>query len=59
MNRDALRAFLQIGFFILIGGLFSAVLQPGDSGEFVISICASGIGLLLIVGAVLVWRLMR
>ena len=59
MNRDALRGFLQIGCFIFAAGLCSAVAQPRESGEFVISICSSGTGLLLILGAVLVMRLTK
>ena len=59
MNRDALRGFLQIGCFIFAMGLCSALAQPRESGEFVVSICSSGIGLLLIAGAVLVMRLTK
>ncbi len=59
MNHDALRGFLQIGCFIFAVGLCSALAQPRESGEFVISICSSGIGLLLIVGAALVMRLTK
>ncbi len=57
MNNDALRGFFQIGCFIFAAGLCSALVQPGDSGEFVVSICSSALGLLLIIGAVLVMRL--
>lgn len=59
MARESLRGFLQLGFFIMVTGLCSAWLLPSDSGEFVISVCASGMGLALVAGAVVVWRLMR
>jgi uncharacterized membrane protein len=59
MTHDALRGFLQLGFFIFAAGLCSAVLQPRESGEFVISICSSSIGLILIVGSVILWRFMK
>lgn len=59
MARDSLRGFFQLGFFIGVGGLCSAYYAEPDSGEFVISICSSVIGLVLIGGAALTWRLLR
>jgi hypothetical protein len=59
MTRDGLRGFLQLGFFIFAAGLCSALAQPRESGEFVISVCSSAIGVVLIFGAVVLWRLMK
>lgn len=59
MSPDALRGFLQIGFFVGVGGLVLAFLQPPDSAEFVVSVCSAGIGLALVVGVVIVSRLFR
>ncbi|TVR24492.1 MAG: hypothetical protein EA396_00770 [Anaerolineaceae bacterium] len=59
MIRESLKGFLQIGFFIMVAGLCSALLVPRDSGEFVISVCSSVIGLTLVVGVVTIFRLMR
>jgi hypothetical protein len=59
MARDALRGFLQLGFFIAAAGLCAVIAAPRDSGEFVISVCSTIIGLLLIVGVVVLWRLMK
>lgn len=55
MVRDGFKAFIQAGAFFFIGGAALALLQPRDSGEFVVSICSSGIGLaLVILGVILV-----
>lgn len=59
MPPDVLRGFLQIGMFVLVGGLVSAWLQPRDSGEFVISLCSSAVGLALVLGVLLAHRLMK
>lgn len=59
MARESLRGFLQLGFFIMVTGLCSALMLPPDSGEFVISVCASGMGGALVAGSIIVWRLMR
>lgn len=59
MARDSLRGFLQLGFFITVAGLCAAVYAPNESGEYVISLCSSGIGLALIGGSILLGRLMR
>ena len=48
MGRDgALQGFFRIGVFIASCGLVMAFLQPRDSGEFVISVCSSLIGLVM------------
>ncbi len=59
MARDSLHGFLQLGFFILGAGLCSALFQPSDSGEFVVSLCSAGLGLALVAGVVVLWRVMR
>lgn len=59
MARESLRGFLQLGFFLLVAGGITAVLLPPDSGEFVLSVCSSGIGLALVVGAILAYRLLQ
>jgi hypothetical protein len=59
MARDSLRGFLQLGFFITFAGFCGALYAPSDSGEFVVSVCSSAIGLTLIVGSIAVWRLLR
>ena len=59
MVRDSLRGFLQIGFFLSAGSLCSVVSVPRDSGEFVISVCSGAIGLTMIGGSILAWRLLR
>jgi hypothetical protein len=59
MAREALRGFLQVGFFIAVTGACSALLLPPESGEFVLSVCASGVGIALVAGSIAIWRLMR
>lgn len=59
MNRDLLKGFLQIGFFVGAGGFLMAVFQPRDSPEFVISLCSGAIGTALIAGVVLLVRISR
>jgi hypothetical protein len=59
MAREALRGFLQLGVFITLTGLCSAWLLPKDTGEFGISLCASGIGLVLVIAALVAWRLLK
>lgn len=57
--HDALRGFLAIGFFLLMTGACTALLLPPESGEFVVSVCGSMIGMVLIIGAVVMWRLVK
>ena len=49
MRREAVRGLLQIGIMITLLSGCSAVLPPRDSGEFVISVCSTGVGILLLV----------
>lgn len=48
MNRDGLKGLLQLGFFFTGLSFCSLVLQPRDSGEFVLSVCSLGIGLTIL-----------
>ncbi|MFW5708855.1 MAG: hypothetical protein ACOCX5_01410 [Chloroflexota bacterium] len=59
MARDSLRGFLQLGFFIVVAGICSLLAAQPGSGEFIISICVTIMGLMLIGGSVLVWRLLQ
>lgn len=59
MNREALEGFLRIGVFIAGAGICSALMLPRDSGEFVVSVCSSMIGLLLIAGVVVAFRMAK
>lgn len=59
MNRSILQGFLQIGVFVGGGGFLLALAHPPDTPEFVASVCSGGIGLVLIVGAIVVSRILR
>ncbi len=54
---DALRAFLRIGMFLGVGGLLLALVNPTDSGEFVVSVCSAVMGGILVVMASLMIRM--
>jgi hypothetical protein len=55
--RDGLRGFLSIGVLLTLASVVSALLQPRDSAEFVVSVCSTGIGLTLFLSALVMWRL--
>ncbi len=59
MNRNFLRGFLQIGFFVGGGGFLLAYLQPPDSPEFVISMLSGILGLALVVAVVVTSYFMK
>lgn len=59
MAHESLRGFLQIGFFVLIMSIFTALALPSDSGEFVVSICGIGLGVVLVIGSLVLWRVMK
>lgn len=59
MNRSILRGFLQIGFFVGGGGFLLALYHPSDSPEFVVSVISGIIGVILIIGAIIVSRLLQ
>lgn len=56
---DALRGFLVLGIFITLGAVVSALGNPRDSDEFVVSVCGAGVGLTLTIGGAVLWRLTR
>lgn len=59
MRREGLRGLLQFGFFITGLSACSLLFQPRDSGEFVLSVCSLGMGLLILLVAVLFILTMR
>ena len=59
MNRNFLRGFLQIGFFVGGGGFLLAYLQPPDSPVFVISMLSGILGLALVVAVVVTSYFMK
>ncbi|PJF23143.1 MAG: hypothetical protein CUN56_02460 [Phototrophicales bacterium] len=59
MARESLRGFLQIAFFLVLAGICSALAVPKDSPEFVVSVCSSVIGILLLVAVVGFWRILK
>lgn len=59
MARDGLKTFMQAGAFFFVAGSVSALFQPRGSGEFVASVCSSGIGLVLIVMALIAARAIK
>lgn len=59
MKRDGLRGLLQIGFFITGLSACSILFQPRHSGEFVLSFCSLGMGLLILLLAIVLIVMMR
>ncbi|MFP4322842.1 MAG: hypothetical protein ACLFTK_10345 [Anaerolineales bacterium] len=59
MNRDGLKALLQLGFMFTGLSLCSLMFQPPNSGEFVLSVCSLGIGLTILGLTFLLILLMR
>jgi hypothetical protein len=58
MDRDVLKGFARIGFFVGGGGLILLFLEPPNSPQWVVSLCSSILGGVLIIGVVLLsrWR---
>ncbi|MBX3086479.1 MAG: hypothetical protein KF716_32890 [Anaerolineae bacterium] len=58
MDREVLKGFARIGFFVGGGGLILLFFEPRNSPEWVISLCSSIIGVLLVVGVMILsrWR---
>ena len=56
MDPEVLRGFLRIGMFLGVCGLVMALVQPRDSGEFVLSVCSAAMGGALILGVVVLTR---
>ena len=59
IDRDVLTGFLRLGIFIGGCGLLMVFLQPPGSAEFVLSVCSTLLGCVLIGGVVLLTRLGR
>ncbi len=58
-RSEVLQAFFRIGTFIAVGGVVLALLNPTDSGEFVISVLSAVMGGLLMLGVAIMVRLSR
>jgi len=56
---QALQGFVRIGFFVGGGGLVLLFLEPRSSPEWVVSLCSTILGGVLIVGAVIAVRLLK
>ncbi len=56
MDRDVLKGFARIGFFVGGGGLILLFLEPPNSPQWVVSLCSSILGGLLVLGVVLLTR---
>ena len=59
MDKAVLKGFARIGFFIGCSGLVLLFLEPRNSPEFVVSLCSSIVGGVLLLGVVLLGRWMR
>ena len=59
MDREVLKGFARIGFFVGGGGLILLFFEPHNSPEWVISLCSAIIGVVLIVGVALLSRLQK
>ncbi len=56
MDPEALRGFLRLGMFLGVCGLVLALVEPRDSGEFVLSVCSAAMGIAIILGVVILTR---
>lgn len=56
MDKEVLKGFARIGFFVGGGGLVLLFLEPRNSPEWVISLCSALIGLVLVGGAIIIYR---
>ena len=56
MGRDALKGFARIGFFVGGCGLVLSLVEPRNSPEFVVSLCSTAIGLVLVAGVIIFSR---
>ena len=59
MDRDILKGYARIGIFIGGSGLILLFLEPRNSPEFVVSLCSSIVGGVLLLGVMLLGRWMR
>jgi hypothetical protein len=56
---EAIKGFARIGFFVGGGGLALLFLEPRSSPEWVLSLCSTILGGVLIIGAVIAVRLLK
>lgn len=57
--QQALKAFLSIGVFIGGGGLVLLLLITPGTPEYVLSLCSTLIGAVIVAGVVIVYRAMN
>jgi len=56
---EAIKGFVRIGFFVGGGGLVLLFLEPRSSPEWVVSLCSTLLGGVLIIGAVIAVRFLK
>lgn len=59
MSPEALRGAFRLAIFLTVCGFGLALLQPRESGEFVVSICSGMIGVAMIIAVLIVLRISR
>jgi hypothetical protein len=59
MDREVLKGFARIGFFVGGGGLLLLLLEPRNSPEWVISLCSTMVGGVLLLGVLAINRWMK
>lgn len=58
MNPEILKGFARIGIFVGLGGLVLVLVEPRNSPEYVVSLCSSLIGGVLLLCVIILRRLM-
>lgn len=56
MAGDALRGFLQLGFFVGGCGFLMLFIQPPQSPEFVLSLCSTAMGFVIVAAVVVLQK---
>jgi hypothetical protein len=57
IDREALKGFARLGFFVGGLGLLLTFIEPRNSPEFVVSVCSAAMGGLLLVFVLIFMRL--
>jgi hypothetical protein len=57
IDRESLKGFARLGFFIGGVGLLMTFVEPRNSPEFVVSVCSAAMGGLLLVFVLIFIRL--
>ena len=52
MDKEILKGFARIGFFVGGGGLILLFLEPRDSPQWIVSLCSAFIGGVLILSVI-------